>query len=215
MKYKFIDIGCGCNSVSSDDHFFGTKVKGLLVEPIEEYCKILPQSDTVLVECAAVGEYDGFKDLNTVIEGDIIEYIPYKLYSNQSKMSRYMKNHGIQHCGTSSLCDPDLIVHKNTTEPRLVKLITLNTLIKKYKITEVDQIKIDVEGYEAIVLSQLIELMDSEKLKVNERIIFEYVKEFGNNEELDRLKDEICSKFGFSASHIISNWDSDIVMVKQ
>jgi hypothetical protein len=54
MKYTFVDIGCGHFATSVD--IFGTMCNGLLVEPIEEYCNVLPRSDTVIVECSAVSE---------------------------------------------------------------------------------------------------------------------------------------------------------------
>lgn len=219
MKYEFIDIGCGQTNVSSDKSFFGTNVNGLLVEPIEEYCKILPQSNTVLVECAAIGEYDGFKKLNVVLEGNKIEYIPYKLYSNPKAWNRYCKKNNIQYTGTSSFNNQNEIIYKNNCTIRKVKLMTIKTLLEKYNITEVDQLKIDVEGWEPIILQQFIDIMKLKKFKVNKKIIFEYfpddvVPNHKNKKLLDNLIREICSKFQFKYRYCHKNLDSDIIMEK-
>ena len=214
MKYDFIDIGCGQCSVSSDDYFYGTSVKGLLVEPIEEYCAILPQSDTVLVECAGIGEYDGEKELTVCLDGDIVEYVPHKLYKNKKALDRYMKSKNIFHSGTSSFIGADKIHHKDTYHTRIVKLMSLETLLKKYNISEVDQLKIDVEGYEPIILKQLVNLWENKKFKVNKKLIFECAPNFNNNEILIKFANEIGVKFGFKWDMVSDIWDEDIVMEK-
>jgi hypothetical protein len=89
----------------------------------------------------------------------------------------------------------------------------LETLLDNYGITSVQQLKIDVEGYEYIVLQQLIELMRSNKFDVTERIIFEY-NDLSNKPELDELAKIISTEFGFNYSFKKIGLNEDIVMTK-
>ena len=203
MKYKFIDIGCGHTNVSTD--IYGLDVNGLLVEPIKEFCDVLPNSDTVLIEQSAIGEYDGTIDIHC----DLMDWGKIKYYSIQQLSS-------VKHIERIAQKNPihgiTSIIH-NTGNKRSVNLMTFESLINKYNITEVDQIKIDVEGYENVLLQQLIELMRSNKLIVNKTIIFEY-NHMSDLNELDKLKILISNEFGFNYRFEKLGWNEDIIMEK-
>jgi hypothetical protein len=98
-------------------------------------------------------------------------------------------------------------------DKRVVSCMKLETLLDNYGITSVQQLKIDVEGYEYIVLQQLIELMRSNKFDVTERIIFEY-NDLSNKPELDELAKIISTEFGFNYSFKKIGLNEDIVMTK-
>lgn len=203
MKYTFIDIGCGHTNVSTD--IYGLDVNGLLVEPIKEFCDVLPNSDTVLIEESAIGEYDGTIDIHCdLMNWGEIKYFPIQQLSSVEQAERIAQNNPIH--GITS------IIH-NTGHKRSVNLMTFESLINKYNITEVDQIKIDVEGYENVLLQQLIELMRSNKLIVNKTIIFEY-NHMSDLNELDKLKILISNEFGFNHRFQKLGWNEDIIMEK-
>ena len=206
MHYTFIDIGCGHTNVSVDQ--YGLDVNGLLVEPIKEFCDVLPHSNTVLIECSAITERDGDIDMN-VSKRDMtgIQYIPISALTTPAHVERMLKNHKI--FGAESIAlERDILDDK-----RVVSSMTLHTLLDKYKITSVEQLKIDVEGYENIVLQQLIELLRSNKFNVTERIIFEY-NDLSNKPELDELTKIISNEFGFSYSFKKVGLNEDIIMCK-
>lgn len=206
MHYTFIDIGCGHTNVSVDQ--YGLGVNGLLVEPIKEFCDVLPHSNTVLIECSAITERDGDIDMN-VSKRDMtgIQYIPISALTTPTHVERMLKNHKI--FGAESIAlERDILDDK-----RIVSSMTLQTLLDKYKITSVEQLKIDVEGYENIVLQQLIELLRSNKFNVTERIIFEY-NDLSNKPELDDLTKIISNEFGFNYSFKKVGLNEDIIMCK-
>lgn len=206
MHYTFIDIGCGHTNVSVDQ--YGLDVNGLLVEPIKEFCDVLPHSNTVLVECSAITERDGDIDMN-VSKRDMtgIQYIPISALTTPAHVERMLKNHKI--FGAESIAlERDILDDK-----RVVSSMTLETLLNKYQITSVEQLKIDVEGYENVLLQQLIELMRNKKFSVTERIIFEY-NDLSNKPELDDLAKIISNEFGFNYSFKKVGLNEDIVMCK-
>lgn len=206
MNYKFIDIGCGHTNVSVDE--YGLDVHGLLVEPIKEFCDVLPASDTVLVECSAITSYDGTIEMN-ISSRDMsdIHYIPISALNTPIHLERMLKNHKI--FGAESIA----LKRDILDDTRIVACMRLDTLLNKYKIDSVDQFKIDVEGCENIILQQLIELMRLKKFIVNESIIFEY-NDLSDKNELDVLSKIICEEFGFTSSFRKIGLNEDIVMIK-
>lgn len=205
MHYKFIDIGCGHTNVSVD--VYGSDVLGLLVDPIREFCNVLPKSDTVSVECAAVTDYDGELDMNiTSLDMSNVKYIPISMLTNDKHLPRLLRAGKI--FGTESIN-----VRSHLGVKRTVNCMRLDTLLNKYGITEVDQLKIDVEGHENVVLSQLIDLMRRGRFKVNERIIFEY-NHLSDKPELDKLANIITTEFGYTSVFQVLGWNEDIILTK-
>lgn len=213
MHYKFIDIGCGHSNVSVD--IYGLNVHGLLVDPIQEFCNVLPSSSTVLKECAAITDYDGTLDMNVTTEDlSNLQYYPIKVLTNKKHFDRLVKNHaiyGMEFVGTEATKDTHN--YNWLKAKRSVQCMTLKTLLKKYDITEVDQFKIDVEGHENVILLQLIDLMRAGEFKVNEKIIFEY-NYLSNKKVLDELTEIISKEFGFKYEFQVLGWNEDIVMTK-
>lgn len=213
MHYKFIDIGCGHTNVSVD--VYGLDVNGLLVEPIKEFCNVLPSSTTVLKECAAITSYDGVLDMNVTTDDlSNVQYFPISVLSNKKHFNRIAEKYGIygmEFVGTDSTKDTHN--YEWLKSKRSVLCMSLRTLLNKHDITEVDQFKIDVEGHENTILLQLIDLMRSGEFKVNEKIIFEY-NYLSDKKELDELAQTISEEFGFKYEFQILGWNEDIVMTK-
>jgi hypothetical protein len=82
-------------------------------------------------------------------------------------------------------------------------------------VTSVDHVKIDVEGFEYVILEQLIRLLRDQSVVVNKSIRFEY-NHLSNKPSLDYLKHIIETEFNFSSEFIADQiWNEDIVMVKK
>lgn len=206
MHYKFIDIGCGHTNVSVD--VYGLLVRGLLVDPIKEFCDVLPSSSTVLVECSAITDYDGDVCINITSEDmSGIAYLPITALDSLTHIERITKKFKI--FGAESIA----VKRDMLTSTRTVRCLRLDTLLNKYNIDSVDQFKIDAEGCEYMILQQLIDLMRTGKLKVNERIIFEY-NDLSTKTELDELTQIIANEFGFTYEFKKVGWNEDIIMTK-
>ena len=211
MKYKFVDIGCGHESVSADK--FGTSVIGMYVEPIKEYLDVLPAGKNIIKENSAISDENGTIKFNAVVSknpqyftGKAIERIVkseklYKIYIEQYASS-----------GQSSLFKLDTI--KPFAKEIEVNSLTLESLFEKHNVTEIDYLKIDVEGAEEILLNQLIVLLDINKIKINEQIKFEY-NELSNKAQLDKLTKYIAQQYNFTSKYECSYpWNADMVLDK-
>lgn len=213
MNYKFVDIGCAYFSVSTD--IFGTECNGLLIEPIEEYINVLPTGENIRKECCAISTFDGEMEMNVVVRKKDLRYLPINEVVKYFTDFQYMKRNDFHtDDGSSSFTDPIYILDKEKLEKRKVICSTLKTVFVKHDVTEIDYLKIDVEGYENIVLSQLIELLDNGKLRISKEIKFEYNK-LSDLKELDQLSDLICQKHGFTKQFKKTNFmDEDMVLSK-
>jgi FkbM family methyltransferase len=216
MKYTFIDIGCSHFSVSVDT--FGLDVNGLLIEPIKEYCNVLPHSKTVQIENSAIGTERGIASFNACIPENLKYFTSQEMneiIDDPVKQHEFVNQYGGS--GLSSFLNSDkLDISKETLNIINVNVITLQDLVEKYNITEIDYLKIDVEGFESIVLEQLVVLLDNNIIKINKEIRFEYNR-LGSDtkEEMDNAYLHICEKYGFTAKFINDRWDLDMVLTKQ
>lgn len=213
MHYKFIDIGCGHSNVSVD--VYGLNVHGLLVDPIQEFCNVLPSSSTVLKECAAITTYDGTLDMNVTTEDlSNVRYFPISALRNKKHFERIAKRYGVYGMEfISTDATKDTHNYEWLKSKRTVQCMTLKSLLNKYDITEVDQFKIDVEGHENVLLSQLIDLIRLGEFKVNEKIIFEY-NYLSDKKVLDELIEIISKEFGFDSKFQVVGLNEDMVMTK-
>ena len=124
-----------------------------------------------------------------------------------NRLHDYISKYG--NSGQSSFLDLKL-----PTQQIKVKTITLEELFLKHNVTEIHNLKIDVEGYEELVLLQLYNLMKSNKVKITNELKFEY-NYLSNLIELDKLTKLICNEFGFKSRYETSlPWNEDIVCTK-
>lgn len=226
MHYTFVDIGCSFWGVSTEQH--GLAVSGLLVEPIPEFLQVLPKSDSVRHVNLAVGNQSGPVDLNvywpkdpSVIKYYTSEYLE-KIYKDwQANPTDQLWYNFIQEhpllgpvigCGgTSILNRTDIPLHYHTIEKRSVNMITLEQLVEDYDISEVDHLKIDVEGGEEQILIQLINLLQQQKLRVNKTIKYEC--NFLSDEKLlMNLGKYICKQFGYESEYVCTGWNEDMIL---
>ena len=208
MNYKFIDIGCGMHSVSSD--IFGTEVKGIYVEPIKEYLDILLSGKNIRKECCVISDKEGLLYFNAVVANNPKYYSQKKfeyVYNNTSLSNYYA--HKYDGSGQSSL-----EVKHPLSKKIKVKSVTLENFFKKYNVTSVDYLKIDVEGHEEVVLNQLIDLLLNKKIKINTELKFEYNK-LSDLKKLDVLTNKICEILGFESRFNHHIYDEDMILTKK
>lgn len=214
MRYKFIDIGCGHQSVSAD--IFGTNVVGMYVEPIKEYLDVLPTGPNIIEENCVISNIDGNVTFNAIIlDPNDIKYFSnmemIKIVENPKSKNQYRRIY--KNSGQSSLYECETL--KDITKKIIVKSLTLESLFKKHNVTEIDYLKIDVEGAEYIVLEQLINLLDDKKVIINKQIKFEYNMKSKDKSALNDLMERIKLNYGFNSRYEFSlPFNEDMVMEK-
>lgn len=212
MKYHFIDIGCGHQSVSSD--IFGTsdEIFGMYVEPIKSYLDVLPSGKNIIKENCAIHNSIGEIEFNAIIKNNPRYFSNKEISSivkDHNRLNDYISKYG--NSGQSSFLNLD---SKLPTQKIKVKTITLEELFLKHNVTEIVNLKIDVEGYEEHLLLQLYNLLKANKVKITNELKFEY-NHLSNLTELDRLTKLICSEFGFIARYEKSlPWNEDMICTK-
>jgi hypothetical protein len=224
MRYDFIDIGCSIFDTSIDK--YGMKANGILVEPVKEFFDVLPSSNTVKKECAAIAEFNGESQFYAILlEGAELRYW------TEDELTRDVENGFIiqdeecsplvrpAHMGASAFHDPtkfDFAAHLKPTK-KIVKTMRLSNLFDAYNVTEIDTFKVDAEGYDIIIVCQLINIMKSKNIKIN-KIIFEMPHE-ENDENSSQLKiynyylSILKEKFNYEYKKISPNdWSQDVLL---
>lgn len=208
MRYKFVDIGCGHQSVSTD--IFGTDVYGVLVEPIKEYLEVLPSGKNIIKVNAAISEKNGEIDFNAFIGKNPKYYSNEeitKIKNNPKLLREYNKN--FLYSGQSSIKNIEKLLRVSTKIK--VKSYDLKTFFEKYDITEIDYLKIDVEGYEEEILQQLLIMLEKGSIKINNQIKYEF-NHLSDEKNLNKITERI-KQFGFDGCIVSSPpWNTDMVL---
>ena len=157
------------------------KIKSVLVEPINKYFNELKKN---------YSNYEFVKVENSAIS--VNNEISYLFMVNDKNINRYDEHVK----GISSFEIQHLIKHgvkKNHIEKKKINSLSIQDLIKKYNIRELDLLYVDTEGYDGKIVYEFIK---STKLKPI--IIFEYIHIKNNffNRLIDLLNDK---KFKFFA----------------
>lgn len=175
MFYNYIDIGT-CNFKTSLD-ILKSDEKIILVDPIKEYLDELPSNHNIIKENCAIDQNDG-SSIITYINPQLIKNKKFKSWVGGS--SRLGTRHPLIHklLRENKITETDLLTS-------VVNTLTFESFVKKYEISEIFQLKIDTEGHESIILSDVFKIT-KKSLKIN-KIIFEYRQEFGHLDKLDKL----------------------------
>lgn len=167
MKYDFIEIG------TSD---FRTLIEtndgvGLSIEPIKFYLDNLPNKSNVTKVNVGISNYNG--------EAKIF-------YITPDNIKKYNLPNWVRGC--NSINSPHPTVKKllgdkydDIINIDLIKIINWETLIDEYNITEINTLKIDTEGHDAVILRDYYNNCLKNKGLLAKTIIFE-------NNELSDIK---------------------------
>ena len=210
MRYKFIDIGCSFFDVSSD--YYGNDVNGIYVEPIKEYLDVLPGGNSIIRVNAAISEINGFSEMTTFPFNKPIRYMNKKHITRLQKSNKSLSGEIlVSGCGTFLNEHPHI---NQLGVKRMVKTITLFDLFNEYNVSEVDHLKIDTEGSEIIILSQLLNLMNNGDVKINESITFEY-NGLCCKKTLYDIAKKISVDYNFNISFLNELWNNDLILTKK
>lgn len=212
MRYKFLDIGTSCFATSIDDkNFKAGEDNGILVEPIKKYLDAIPEIEGVIKANYAISNYCGNGTMYApTVSIDNLEYTSQEYFEVENKELRQQYGKA----GSNSLNKIHPNIHKFNQEFDTVActVITLDKLCDIYEIDEVESIKIDTEGHESIVLSQLIDLMKAKKIKVLNSIKFES-NYLNDQTDLRRLSETICKEFMFENLGVFGR-DQNVILKK-
>lgn len=222
MNYKFVDIGTCFYATSIDD--FGTDVNTIYIEPIKEFLDALPGSNKIKRECSAISNIDGATEINVYFTDDKLKHASengkLKYFSHNDR--ERMRNDGsfpnfirniLPGCAISYLSEKstknNLPIYKKT-----INTITWKTLIKKYNISSIEYLRIDAEGHEDVILSELFDVLKNNIITVKE-IQFEYEKNniFKINNKIKLLIKKYYNELSYKIKW--SNKDNDLILWKE
>ena len=183
MKFGLIVLGAHIGIHIKDEI---SKIKDssiLLVEPVPHNISAIKENlkefKNVHLEPVAVASVRETKDFFFVKATSIN-----KLKKHwASGIGSFNKNHLLNHRTKRFLIEEDDI------DKIPIKTVKFEDLVKKYSITEIDKILIDIEGYEYEILKD----MDLKKVRINS-ILFEY-KHFDGYQKTGEKLEEILKKF--------------------
>jgi len=191
--YDFIEIGTSDFSTLLEQF---PNQRGISVEPIAVYFNALPEPKTGKKIMCAISDYDGTIEMNWVHPDDIRE-------RNLPDWIRGCNSIG-NHPAREKFAD-SLITRKNK-----VKTLTWYSLVQHHNIETVDIIKIDTEGHEHIILSQILNHCKVSNFRPK-KIIFESHGEIvANDKELEIISKEFID-IGY---HYTKGYDSTLIYNK-
>jgi len=152
-KLKFLQIGA-MDGVSHDDlhsYIMCFDWEGVLVEPLPDmFDKLITNYENKLglkFECSAITEVDGETDIYRIPPGT--------------------KNAPEWADGCSTLVPETHIDYLNAMRvPEKIKTMSMQTLVEKYSLYDVDFVQIDTEGYDFKIFMQMEGLISPELIKV-------------------------------------------------
>lgn len=208
-KGDFYVIQIGANDGITHDpiHKFikRDRWKGVLLEPQpdvfkNELSKIYQKNEGLYPLCAAIGEEDGSQKLYKIGFSEMRWATGLASFSLE-KIEDHFKNGVVQlNCDKYGLEIPK--DPKEQIQAVDVDVISPKTLIEKYKISQIDLLQIDAEGYDL----QVILIFDIPNTKP-EAIIFE-------NENLDPKDLESCYELLRSNGYLLKEFGRDTLALK-
>ncbi len=157
MKLDYLEIG------TSDFH---TEVEqndgiGISIDPLQIYLDRLPNKDNNIKVCCAIGDYIGKTKVFYIHPNDIEKYdLPFWIRGCNSIVNPHtlaveiLKERKLEHIYRYEECD----------------IITWHKLLSDYDITEIDFLKIDTEGYDLVIIEQIL---SSDKNVLPKKLTFE------------------------------------------
>lgn len=149
--FFFIQIGANDGILHDPINYYINKYKwkGIFVEPVNQYFNKLKKT---------YAKNKGLFFENSAISGQNEKKRIYKIKENVKHIANWYQ-------GIASFDKNNLLCHKRAfpeiekfIEEQLVNCVTLQYLINKYNVKNIDFLCIDVEGYEIVVIKQLLVL---------------------------------------------------------
>lgn len=182
--YDFVEIGTSDFSTLLQEY---PNKKGISIEPIKVYYDALPNPIRGYKLQCAVSDFDGNIEMNWVHPSDIVDH----------SLPDWLRG-----CNTIGSHPHRDKLSPNLIRKELVNTITWDTLVKMYDIQSVDVIKIDTEGHDHIILSQILNHCTTTYFRPS-KIIFEN-NELANKDAINTITKEF-EKIGYE---YIEDYDS-------
>jgi hypothetical protein len=174
MNLDFVDIGTSdfdiADGVIQEDKTY------LLVEPVIFYLNNLPNTSNITKANFAISDRE-----------DIINVF----YVEEKNILKYNLPHWVRGCNKINERHPtivNLLSQLNIAEDiitcSLVQCITFAKLLDLYKVTHINNLKIDTEGHDHIVFKTVVDCLLNSHVDI-EKIKLEYLPIFGNTKEID------------------------------
>lgn len=174
LYYDYVDIGT-CDFDIADNIFLPTK-KYLLVEPLSFYLDKTPVGPNIEKLNAAVSSVAGELDC---------------YYVDPQIIVRYNLDDWVKGCSSINQKHPTIALLEeqhgiNLTSVQRVPVVTFHDILIKYKINFIENLKIDTEGHDHIILTDVASAILQGDLIVS-NIKFEYLQAFKNLDTLDAI----------------------------
>jgi hypothetical protein len=182
LYYDYVDIGT-CDFDIADNTLCSTK-KYLLVEPLSFYLDKTPTGPNI-------------EKLNAAVSNVAGEFDCY--YVDPQIIARYNLDNWVKGCSSINKKHPTITLLEeqhgvNLTSVQRVPVVTFYDILVKYKINFIENLKIDTEGHDHIILTDVASAILRGDLIVN-NIKFEYLQAFKNLETLDAIIKILSHKY--------------------
>jgi FkbM family methyltransferase len=189
MRYNFVDIGTSIFQTSLDTA--NNNTIGLLIEPVKEYYDALPTPFPGIKKGNfAISNYNGLGTMKIPYSDDMnVEY-------ESKENSRHIRKRPF---GVSTLDFDRTFKRNHKIKEQKCEVITFKKMCEIYNITEIDYLKIDVEGSEHLLMPQIVEMLDANLLIIHKQLRVEAERFFGEAsfKIIDETTNYIANKYGF------------------
>jgi hypothetical protein len=175
MHFDYVDIGTSDFETSLDTRS-SVSESVLLVEPLFDYLRNIPDEENVYKANFAISNVSGWGELHHIPRRVIEEY----------SLAPWLR-------GCNSLNKPHITAQKYLAEfgldPGLMKvqkvrIIPFYSLLVAYEIDSIGRLKVDTEGHDHVILHSVSDCIEQMGLKI-QQIQFEYLEVFENTKTLD------------------------------
>ena len=204
MNFKYVDIGTSDFDTSLKNIVSGDKI--LLVEPIFYYLRNLQDGAGIFKANFAISNTEGFGKIYYVKAKDIVEHsLPTwfrgcnSLNSKHPTVVKFLK----------LLKKPESLI--SVME---VRKLSFTKLVDVYNVTSIDTLKIDTEGHDVVILSDVYKAILN-GLPIRE-IKFEYIEEFNKVKDpfncISKIKEQmkLFHAIGYTNQRI-NGWSYSII----
>lgn len=156
MHFDFIEIGTSDFNTMLERENPGI---GLSVEPLKIYLDALPNKESVIKVNCAISDFDGDVTVYWIDPQDIKSHnLPDWLRGCNS----IIKPH------PTAVIELSLRGLSNIYKSSVCEAITWETLVNRYDVTSIDELKIDTEGHDCVILKSIL----NSKIKILPKTIF-------------------------------------------
>ena len=157
MKYDFIEIG------TSDFRTLANSVfkNGISIEPVTEYFERLPTKDGLIKINSAISDKNGTSTMY-YYPREVIE--KFELASWFAGCHSLGKPHQpcVEYLRLKQFSDE--VIHNDIIKTQEIAMITLEDVFSQFEVEEVDFLKIDTEGHDAVIMKSFFALEDRPKV---------------------------------------------------